>query len=142
MIPTKEQVQARFEKEMTDYFHFPLWQEFRGKILAPYLPFQFLKDHYFKDDIEDKAIKEFMQPLEKDRILKEALDYLSFAWEKCNDERGISANRSIEHYIEWFWLAGEEDFSNKIYVEYDTNYHSYGSEILKMIEAKLKELLK
>lgn len=139
-VPTKEQITERFkkkiEKDVTG-----LWYEFNGKLLVPYLSFEYLRNDFVKADVTDKKIREFMEDVDKGEILKEAKDYLSFAWDKCNNERGISANRSIDHYIEWFWLAGEYDFSAKISSEFENNYHSYGRKILEMIEIKLEELL-
>jgi len=49
-------------------------------------------------------------------------DYISFAWEKANDKRGISANRSIDHFKGWLWLLGDEEG-----IEYlKANYAPYG----------------
>jgi hypothetical protein len=33
---------------------------------------------------------------------------MDFAWDKANNGRGISANRSIAHYQAWLWLLGVE----------------------------------
>lgn len=49
-------------------------------------------------------------------------DYMPFAWDKANNCRGISANRSIEHMIAWLWLDGK-DWLEK---DYDENYCYYG----------------
>ena len=35
-------------------------------------------------------------------------NYMSFAWEKANDCRGLSARRSLSHYSAWIWLAGDD----------------------------------
>lgn len=43
-----------------------------------------------------------------DDIKLQAVEYMAFAWEKANDCRGISANRSIMHYQAWLWLLGQE----------------------------------
>ncbi len=60
-------------------------------------------------------------------------DYMSFAWNKANNERGISANRSIMHYIAWLWLAEENKLLARVESEYQGNYCSYGKPILRMI---------
>ena len=138
-MPTQEQLVERF-KAGTKEDQTGLWYEFSGKLLIRYLPFEFLRNDFVKSTATDEEIREIMVELNRDEVLKEAKEYLSFAYEKCHDERGISANRSILHFIEWFWLAGEEDFSNKIYVKFHENYHSYGEEILDMISNKLDEL--
>jgi len=35
-------------------------------------------------------------------------DYMSFAWEKANDGRGLYARRSLSRYSAWIWLAGDD----------------------------------
>jgi len=69
----------------------------------------------------------------KDETLAKAIKYLTFAFGKAEDERGISANRSIQHYIAWLWLLEEDDLLKRVKHEYDTNYHAYGIHILHMI---------
>ncbi len=68
-----------------------------------------------------------------ENILFTMQDYMDFAWGKANNCRGISANRSIKHYIAWIWLTGEDDFHKTICDEYKNNYQHYGKEILIMI---------
>ena len=65
------------------------------------------------------------------------IDYMEFAFDKAHDERGISANRSINHMIAWSWLSGDDELNQAIEHEYETNYHSYSLEILRMICEKL-----
>lgn len=45
---------------------------------------------------------------DRDSILKEMQDYMPFAWDKANNFRGLSAGRSMSHYMAWVWLAGDE----------------------------------
>jgi len=60
--------------------------------------------------------------LTKENVIKSMKDYMSFAWEKANDKRGISANRSIDHFKGWLWLLGDEEG-----IEYlKANYVPYG----------------
>jgi hypothetical protein len=70
----------------------------------------------------------------KEETLEKAKKYMSFAAGKAEDERGISANRSIQHYIAWLWLLEEDDLLEWVVHEYDTNYHDYGIHILRMIQ--------
>lgn len=60
----------------------------------------------------------------------EAREYMSFAWGKCLDHRGLSASRSIEHFRNWFFLA--EDAEALRIVE-ETQYAPYGAPILAAI---------
>lgn len=54
----------------------------------------------------------------EDEIRQEAIDYMDFAWEKANNCRGISANRSIMHYQAWLWLLGE-DWGDSLMDDYE-----------------------
>lgn len=63
-------------------------------------------------------------------------NYLDFAWEKANDERGLSADRSIQHYIAWAWLIDDQLY-NKLVHMYETEYREYGKNILTYIEGWL-----
>ena len=53
-------------------------------------------------------------------------NYMSFAWEKANDCRGLSAGRSLSHYSAWIWLAGD-DLGNLL------DYEFYGKDKLVLI---------
>lgn len=71
---------------------------------------QFLSEGTTKDD---------WNPLPKDResLLNEMLGYMSFAWDKANGGRGLSAGRTMNHYSAWIWLAGDDlgDLNNYQY---------------------------
>jgi hypothetical protein len=83
---------------------------------------------YLKDGVTDWKAET------KEETFAKAKKYMSFAIGKAEDERGISANRSIQHYIAWLWLLEEDALLEKVEHEYDTNYHDYGIDILRMIE--------
>ena len=58
---------------------------------------------------EDAKADEWKQlPRAPEEIKKEMLAYMQFAWEKANDQRGISAGRSMNHYSAWVWLCGDD----------------------------------
>jgi hypothetical protein len=59
--------------------------------------------------------------------------YLEFAFNKAENERGLSAGRSMDHYSAWIWLLDKEDHFGDV-----TDYHSYGIPHLY----KIKEFLK
>ena len=67
-------------------------------------------------------------PLSRDRdtVLAEMLEYMPFAWGKANNERGISAGRSMDHYTSWSWLLGD-DFGDL------SRYQYYGKDNLVRI---------
>ncbi len=66
----------------------------------------FLKDGIKGEDWEQDR-KEKKTPAE---MIK---DYMSFAWDKANNCRGISAARSIMHMIAWLWMDGQDVFLKK-----------------------------
>ena len=59
----------------------------------------------------------------EEEIKQEAIDYMPFAWEKANGFRGLSASRSISHYIAWLWLLGASD---KYLQALSDDYEFYG----------------
>jgi hypothetical protein len=61
-----------------------------------------------------------------DAIKGEMRGYLSFAWEKANDQRGLSASRSIDHMRAFLWLLGEDTLLERM----DTAYEFYGKPCL------------
>ena len=83
---------------------------------------------FCKDDADMSDWEQ--SPADRESILAEMKDYLEFAWGKDNDERGISACRSISHYIAWSWLAGDTEFSAELDRMYENNYTHYGKPIL------------
>lgn len=61
---------------------------------------EFLKDEVTSDEWHIQTMEE---------VKVRAVEYMSFAWEKANSFRGISASRSISHYIAWMWLLGNNN---------------------------------
>lgn len=52
--------------------------------------------------------------------LRAAKDYMKFAWDKANKQRGISALRSLEHYRAWLWLGGYSEHTlDAVFNDYD-----------------------
>lgn len=52
------------------------------------------------------------------QIREDAIEYMAFAWEKANNCRCISANRSISHYQAWLWMLGE-DWGDTLFDDYE-----------------------
>lgn len=105
------------------------------------LPFEHAKQFYRKEflnkpDAEETHEKERLKT--KQDVLEKMKDYLLFAYGKAEDQRGLSADRSIQHYIAWTWLI-DDGFYKRLENEYETNYHSYGIHILREIEKWLIE---
>ena len=114
---TQEEIVARIkEREKADLFGFE-WQEY---LMA--LSYDNAKP-YLKPEYDGKDWKTSTE----NEIRERAVEYMPFAWEKANDCRGISANRSIMHYTAWLWLLG---------IDYDgmeDDYEFYGKPQLEKI---------
>lgn len=70
---------------------------------------------FVKDNSQQWAI----QPRDHESVRKQCVEYMPFAWEKANECRGISANRSIAHYQAWLWFLGEESWGDKLFDDYE-----------------------
>ena len=89
------------------------------------LPFDVAKP-FLKDDADPTAWKQL--PRDKQSVLSEMHEYMDFAWEKANNNRGISAWRSLAHYSAWLWLAGYTEAADAL-----TDYDQYGKPQLRAI---------
>ncbi len=69
------------------------------------LPFSLAKKYLTIDVTDDSWVQ---RGKERACIVSEMLDYMPFAWDKANNERGISASRTMSHYTSWLWLAGDD----------------------------------
>jgi len=77
---------------------------------------------------EDADLSDWKQSLKTDEdIIIQCKEYMSFAWEKANNCRGISAGRSLMHYKAWLWMLGENKFENI------DQYNYYGKDHLVRI---------
>lgn len=96
---TNEEILARVKEiENDDIFGF------ESNDLIGRLPAE-LAAPFFKEDVS-KVWEE--HPRDRESLLAEMLEYMPFAWEKANNFRGLSANRSMNHYSAWVWLAGDD----------------------------------
>lgn len=84
-------------------------------------------------DIDDpKEFDDFEPQFRDDESVRGRIrSYMSFAFDKAVNHRGISAERSIAHYRSWLWLIGDEELL--AFAEDDNNYMNYGAPILKKI---------
>ena len=83
---------------------------------------QFLKEGITEDQWNDLKIDT------KEKILAKMEEYMPFAWNKANNCRGLSAGRSMSHYMAWTWLIGD-DFGDL------TRYEYYGKDnLVKLCE--------
>ena len=126
--PTQSEILDRIaERKEGDIFGFE-WHEYVSR-----LTFEKAKP-FLKDDADPQDWK--AAPSDRESVLREAEDYLGFAFEKANNCRGISANRSVMHYIAWTWLAGDREFSDLLSRAMDEAYQFYGKPLLVMVAEK------
>lgn len=105
---------------------------FEASHYVPYMTYEnaeeFLKEEFQNDE---ETRKEWGSgELDVESTIIDMKEYMDFAWDKANNFRGISSDRSIRHYVAWTWLIGDVDFSAKID---NSNYEYYGKPILVMI---------
>ena len=93
---------------------------------------EYLKDGVTRDCFDQAATHTV------EAIRDEAKNYLSFAVQKMKDERGLSANRSIDHYRALIWLAFDdttvEDFENTDYGWYGDTQLSKAAELFGLLD--------
>ena len=65
---------------------------------------------------------------------KQILEYLPFAYDKAEGQRGLSAARSLLHFKTWIWLDDPE-FYDEIISEIE-DYYDYGIPVLDKISEK------
>lgn len=88
---------------------------------------------FLKEGTTAKDWNEGRMAADNDQVIIEDMKrYMVFAWEKANDCRGLSANRSVMHFLGWTWLVNDNLYQ-RIKKEWDENYCHYGKEILIMI---------
>lgn len=110
MKRTQEEILKKIQEvESSDFFGV------MSSDLIDYLDFDNAKKF-----LKDGVTKEEWDAIEKKTPKERMIDYMDFAWDKANDERGLSAARSMQHYEIWLWLDGDEELHKTL--EFYTNY--------------------
>ena len=84
--------------------------DFRRDMLVVFLDrehAELVKGISLKEDADLSDWKE--DDLSDEVILEKMKDYMDFAWDKAQNHRGLSANRSIQRLEAWCWLLGEDE---------------------------------
>lgn len=119
---TTDEIVARIKSvEATDAFGFQV----SDLVLA--LPFDAAKPWLRDDATSDDWVVTGADP---EAALNLAHDYMDFAWGKANDQRGISAWRSLCHMQAWLWLARQDSLIERLRLE---EYSHYGKPQLRAI---------
>lgn len=115
---TQDEIVARIkEVKKNDVFGFS------QEVLLGSLDFEHAKP-FLTDGV---TAEQWTPDLTDDDVKKEALDYLTFAWGKAEDHRGISASRSVDKMTQFCWLLGHD-----VKAIDDAEYAQYGCPKLKV----------
>lgn len=98
---------------------------FKTSDLIGYLDYEHAKE-YLKPEVT--AEEWARSPSDRESILKEMEEYMEFAWDKANKERGISAGRSLAHFTVWVWMIGDQDRFGDL-----ERYQYYGKDHLRKL---------
>lgn len=106
--------------------------DFFPEIAINFLTFEQAKPSLNQEKLDTEEGKELekswsVAPLTEEHVLAELKDYMSFAWDKAQDHRGLSASRSTSKMEAWCWLLDREKE-----IDWD-NHENYGAPILKQI---------
>lgn len=107
------------------------FMDFRPEVLIDFLSMEnakpFLNQDYVKKlESGEEQYGDVVTTIEE--CAQDFLDYMNFAWGKAEDERGISASRSIQKLGIWLWLMNRDDL--RIIIEDDALYNPYGAPAL------------
>ena len=103
------------------------WLGFKTQVLVVNLSFEAAKP-FLKDEIAAEEWAEDTSGV--GTPAEEGAKYLPFAIGKIENERGISANRSVQKFAEWAWLDGEDDLA--VQIDDDQNYGWYGDRAVRL----------
>ena len=123
---TQEEIKKRFT-EADDMFGT------QQQDLIVFLSFETAKE-FLKPDYVNKVIAKTEVWEQSTDAKAEILKYLSFAYRKARDKRGLSAGRSMLHFKTWIWLDDAtfyDEIENSI-----GNYTDYGISVLDKISKK------
>ena len=130
-MKTVEQVKEKLKEGFkTDPFGFG------SSDLIHTLPFEDAKEYLVEEFLSKEGAKEEWENnriTTDEHVLMRIRGYIPFAQEKIDDERGLSADRSCQHFIAWFWLIDEE-FSKKLEDLYNYHYAPYGQPVLDAVK--------
>lgn len=96
--------------------------EYQSSDLLMFLTFENAKP-WLKENVTAEKWQHLTDPVKCIR------DYMEFAWDKANDCRSLSADRSVEHMRAWLWLDGKDELSDRL----DEVYEFYGKPCLVLV---------
>ena len=106
---------------------------FVGEVMIRYLPFDLAKP-FLKDSVQETDWHP--HGLTDEAVLKEMSDYMTFAWGKVENHRGLSAGRSIEKMSAWLRVLGNDELADKL--DSGDPWGQYGAGLLAIVCEKYK----
>lgn len=122
-LRTQDEIVAKYEESRGKFLNF------EGEVLLPYMDYEHARP-YLKPDVTEEEWGKLQTPLTKEQVHTEMKDYMSFAWGKVEDHRGISAGRSVDKLSAYVWLLGDDTTLNRIE---EAGYAQYGAPKLAVI---------
>lgn len=119
--------QNEIVQQMKKYEQEQLFLDFRSEVLLEFLDYDHARP-FLKDGV---TAEEWEKARAGASVMAAMTDYMSFAWGKANDERGLSANRSVQKMQAYLWLLGDEELATEI--ARPGNYGWYGKTALAMV---------
>jgi hypothetical protein len=113
----------------------PILFDFCSSDLMAYLSYPYAKE-FIKPDVTEEqwnaALPTTALPRDEAGLRAAIREYLPFAFDKCDNERGLSAIRSIQHFEAWVWLLGDEEAI--AFLANSDNYEPYGRPMLQYLD--------
>lgn len=114
------------------------FMSFEGEVLIDFLSFESAKE-FLKNDYVAEVVagtKEYAFVSDINEAAQDFLDYMNFAWGKAQDERGISASRSVQKLGAWLFVMGRDDL--RLIIDNDDLYNPYGAPALIAVCKEMK----
>jgi len=104
---------------------------FASETLIVYLDYDQARP-FLKDTATPESWATSQKPqLRLEAIKAEMADYMTFALDKAENHRGLSASRSIDRMSSWLWLLGDDELLE--FASSEGNFANYGVPFLRKI---------
>lgn len=125
---TDDEICARITEKRKELLNF------EPEVLLDFLPFDSAKPFLDKKFVEDSEAKKKWKKMTFDyteeAVRKEMVRYMTFAWGKVENHRGISAGRSVQKMESFLWLLGDDETLQAMKA---ASYENYGAPMLAVI---------
>lgn len=132
-LKSQEEIVAKIEEITAD----PQMFDFRTDIFISCLSYDNAKKYLIPEFIEkyEKGEEKWIFPSPLIKVAQDFVDYMAFAWGKAENQRSLSASRSINKLSAWLWVLDRSDLETLI--DNDELYNPYGAPALIAVCEKL-----